>query len=259
MKIEELLSSTQQQQIREIAIAEYENGKRECCGLLLYGGDIVGCDNQAVNPSTEFTIKSSTYASLETKWGVRAIFHSHTNGNGNFSAADIDLVNRTQKPLILYSVETNEFKAVDPSGKTPLIGRDFVYGIYDCFSLVCDYYASEKQINLPHYPRSSDRPVWDAAMWDWIDTEYQKVGFVEVKRPEIGDVIAMSIGGRAKGINHLAVYTGTGKFLHQLSGRKSCEELWGAVWAGYTIKFLRFQGVPSTVSHDSRPKPKTRK
>jgi proteasome lid subunit RPN8/RPN11 len=243
LNINELLSSSQQQQIREIAIAEYEDNLKECCGLLLYGGDVYPCENQSESPQEAFVISTKIYLSLEKKQGVKAVFHSHSNGNPNFSAADVDLVNRTQKPLILYDVTRNEFSAIDPSGKTPLIGRDFVYGIYDCFSLVRDYYAQERGITIPNYHRSSDEPVWDKNEWDWIDKEYERVGFIEVKQPEVGDVIAMSIGANALGINHLAVYLGDDKFIHQLSGRKSNVEVWGSVWVGYTIKYLRYKGV----------------
>lgn len=232
----------QKQQIRFIATKEYNKGKAECCGLLLKDGDIYPCENQSESPSEAFVIETRLYASLEKKTGVVAIFHSHCNGNPNFSAADVDLVNRTQKPLILYDVTRNEFSAIDPSGRTPLIGRDFVYGVYDCFSLVRDYYSRERGIEIPNYHRSSDQPVWDKGEWDWIDKEYEQVGFVEVKQPEIGDVIAMSLGSNALGINHLAVYLGDDKFIHQLSGRKSNVDVWGSPWSEYTIKFLRYSG-----------------
>ncbi|MFM2303505.1 MAG: Synechococcus phage [Cyanobacteriota bacterium] len=240
MKIDELLSSSQQQEIKEIAIAEYEDGEKECCGFILATGEVLGCQNQSSLPQSEFVIPTALYAANEKKTGIKAIFHSHTNGNPKFSAADVDLCHRTQKPLVLYDVHRNEFSAIDPSGKTPLIGRDFVYGIYDCFSLVRDYYAQNCGIKLPDYPRSSDDCVWEKAEWDWIDREYAKVGFREVKEPKIGDVIAMSVGGIAPGINHLAIYLGDDKFLHQRIGRKSNIEVWGHPWVDYTIKFLRY-------------------
>lgn len=242
MEVNDLLSPLQQQQIRKIALTEYGSEQKECCGFLLSDGEIYPCENQSKSPSQEFIIETALYAALEKEKGIAAIFHSHTNGSSKFSAADIDLVNRTQKPLVLYTVAHNEFKAVDPSGKTPLIGRHFVYGVYDCFSLVRDYYAQEKGIKLPNYHRSSDKPVWDQKEWDWIDTEYERVGFKKVSSPDIGDVIAMSIGNNAMGINHLAIYLGDNLFLHQLNSRKSNKDIWGSPWDLYTIKFLRYFG-----------------
>lgn len=242
LNIDDLLMPQQKQQVRFIALAEYEKNKSECCGLLLEDGDVYPCENQSQSPSQSFSINTKLYASLEKKKGVAAIFHSHVNGNPNFSAADVDLVNRTGKILILYDVTRNEFSAIDPSGKTSLIGRDFVYGIHDCFSLVRDYYMQERGIELPNYPRSSDEPVWDKSEWDWIDKEYKRVGFVEVGQPEVGDVIAMSIGSNAPGINHLAIYLGDDRFIHQTYGRKSKIDVWGSPWIQYTIKFLRYTG-----------------
>jgi proteasome lid subunit RPN8/RPN11 len=246
LKVDDLLMPQQKQQIRFISVAEYEKDKSEACGFLLEDGDIYPCENQSESPSEAFIISTKLYVSLEKKKGIKAIFHSHTNGNPNFSAADVDLVNRTGKILILYDVTRNQFKAIDPSGKTPLIGRDFVFGIYDCENLISDYYLQERGIELPKYPRSSDELVWDKAGWDWIDKEYERAGFVEVKQPEIGDVIAMSIGANALGINHLAVYLGDDKFIHQLSGRKSNIEVWGSPWTEYTTKFLRYKGNEGT-------------
>jgi proteasome lid subunit RPN8/RPN11 len=244
LDIDLLLMPQQKQQIRFIALAEYEKNKAECCGLLLEDGDIYPCENQSESPSQAFVIETKLYVSLEKEKGIVAVFHSHTNGNPNFSAADVDLVNRTQKPLILYDVTRNEFSAIDPSGKTPLIGRSFCYGVYDCYSLVRDYYQQEKGVEIPNYPRSSDEPVWDKAAWDWIDREWGKIGCeVKLSEIQIGDVIAMSIGSNAPGINHLAVYMGDDKFIHQLSGRKSNIEVWGSPWSEYTIKFLRYKDV----------------
>jgi proteasome lid subunit RPN8/RPN11 len=242
MIISELLSESQQQQIRKYAIAEYENDCHEACGLLLSDGEVYPCENKSESPQTEFVIESSAYAKLERERGVACIWHSHTNGNSKFTAADVDLINRSQKILVLYDVYTNEFYEADPSGKTPLIGRQFLYGIYDCYSLIRDYYQQERGIEIPNYPRSSDNPVWDKAEWDWIDSEYERVGFRSVKQLEVGDVLAMSIGRNAKGINHLAIYLGEDKFMHQLHDRKSNIDVWGGSWNSYTIKYLRYKG-----------------
>lgn len=225
-----------------MAIADYEDGERESCGFLLETGEIFHCENISESPTVEFVIDTKIYNRLDKKPGIKAIWHSHTNGNKKFTAADVDLVNRTQKPLVLYSVQHNELKAVDPSGNTPLLGREFVYGVADCFSLVRDWYKQERSIELPNYPRSSDDPVWDKSEWDWIDKEYARLGFKPVERPEYGDVIAMSLGSNTLGINHMAVYLGEDKFIHQLNDRVSRIDVWGNPWTGYTIKFLRYFG-----------------
>lgn len=241
MIVDELLSFEQQQVIRDVGIAEYELN-REACGLILSNGDIYPCENKSTSPDIEFIIDSKIYASIENKEGIACIYHSHVNGNNKFTAADVDLINRTQKPLILYDVHRNEIKAIDPSGNTPLIGRSFCYGIYDCFSLVRDYYKQVREIELPNYPRSSDKLIWDSADWNWIDLEYERVGFKSVDQPEVGDLIAMSLGSNTLGINHLAVYLGDDRFMHQLSDRPSRIDIWGHPWVGYTIKFLRYKG-----------------
>jgi proteasome lid subunit RPN8/RPN11 len=240
MQINKILDPVNQEKIRRIAVKYYEEGTKECCGLILSNNSTKECTNKAVDPTIDFVIDSKVYARAENGLGVKAIYHSHTNGNRHFTASDVQLANRTQKPIILYDVIHNQFSAIDPSGDTELTGRDFCYGIYDCFSLVRDYYKQEKGTELPNYPRSSDELVWDKKEWDWIDSQYELVGFREVKSPERGDVIAMSIGNNAAGINHLAIYMGDNTLLHQLAGRKSSIEIWGSPWSEYTIKFLKY-------------------
>jgi proteasome lid subunit RPN8/RPN11 len=241
LEISNLLAPIQEEQIRAIGIAEHELN-REACGFILSDGEVYQCENLSQSPEVEFIIDSKLYASKERKPGISMIFHSHCNGNDKFTAADVDLIHRTQKPLILYDTHRNDFKIADPSGNTPLLGRFFLYGIYDCFSIVRDYYKRERGIELLNYSRSSDRAVWDETEWDIIDVEYEKAGFKLVKQPEQGDLLAMSIGSNVKGINHLAVYLGDDKFIHQLSNRKSCIDIWGSPWSEYCIKYLRFFG-----------------
>jgi proteasome lid subunit RPN8/RPN11 len=243
MQINKLLNNEGLERISAIAKKEYDDGKKECCGLILLDGSIKECVNKDSDPTLNFAIDSRVYSRAENKYGVKAIYHSHTNGNMEFTASDVDLANRTQKPVMLYDVVHNRFSAIDPSGDTELIGRDFCYGIYDCYSLIRDYYKQVKGVEIPNYHRSSDELVWDKVEWDWIDSQYQLVGFREVPSPEQGDVLAMSIGNNARGINHLAIYMGDNTLLHQLAKRKSGLEIWGSPWSEYTIKFLRYYGV----------------
>jgi proteasome lid subunit RPN8/RPN11 len=240
MQTNKILTPDNKTSIQQIALAHYQDGLKECCGLILGDGTIKACTNKHPDPGLNFTISSAVYSRAENNAGVKAVYHSHTNGNGSFTASDVDLANRIQKPIVLYDVVNNQFSAIDPSGNTELTGRDFCYGIYDCYSMVRDYYKQVKGVEIPNYHRSSDELVWDKAEWDWIDTQYESLGFREIGTPGIGDVIAMSIGNNARGINHLAIYLGDNTFLHQLAKRKSNIEIWGAPWVEYTIKYLHY-------------------
>jgi proteasome lid subunit RPN8/RPN11 len=226
------------------SLACYEKNE-EACGLLLNNGQVEWCQNCAVEPEVDFAIDSRLYAVWEPI--VIAIYHSHINGNRNFTPADVLLAKRTGKPLILYDVVHSQFSFIDPTGKTPLLGRDFVYGIYDCFSLIRDWYGQELGIELKDYDRDSiysgegDSLIWDSWDWDIIDRNTRDWGFHQVKTPRRGDVIGMSLGGTNTHVNHLALYLGEDRFIHQLLNRKSCEEVWGEPWVSYTTKFWRHE------------------
>lgn len=230
------LTDFQQQQIKVDAMANLD---REVCGLILRDGSIVSCDNTHEDPLNHFRILTSEYAKYEPL--VAAIYHSHVNDVPNFTAPDVDLLYAICKPLILYSLTRNHFRIADLSGEQPLIDREFLYGVYDCYSLVADYYQQNLSIKLGKYPRSSDNADWDKAEWDWIDRQFEVEGFYPVRGDiKTHDVLAMSLGDNNRTINHLGVYTGDNLFMHQLCNRKSRLDVWGHPWREYTIKVLRY-------------------
>jgi proteasome lid subunit RPN8/RPN11 len=242
------LSDNQKQSIKAQAIASYEQ-RVECGGLILSDGTVLPLPNIAsekdLDPGLNFAIDPLVYRNLESN--TLAIYHSHINGNPNFTPDDVVLCQSTGKPLILYDVASNNFKIIDPSGSTPLIGRDFCYGIYDCLSLVSDYYLQHLGVKLPEYDRAifidGNTAIWDSPDWNTIGENVARWGFSETNKPEPNDVIGFSIGINTH-VNHLGVYIGQDRFIHQLIGRKSCEEIWGSPWANYAIKFWRYSSQP---------------
>ena len=231
------------------AKAEYENDKQESCGLILKDGTIQPCDNHAVkyelDPSLHFVLGYRT----NPNWNnVAAVYHSHTNGNPKFTPADVRSCKDLGLPFVLYDLVHNQFNIIDPSGDTDYLGRDFCYGIYDCFSLVRDYYLREFNIILDDFDRTEvlrDGVLdWNTQGWDKLMSNYQTQGFIEIdaytNSLKNGDVLLMQIGN-AESANHLGIITDPVNqiFIHQLLNHKSKQEVFGNPWANYTIKFLR--------------------
>ena len=230
------LTDFQQQQIKAESLA---NPDREICGLILRDGSIVSCPNVHPDPINHFQIATTEYAKYEPL--VKGIYHSHVNDVPNFTAPDVDLVYSLNQPLILYSLTRNHFRIADLSGEQPLIDREFVYGINDCYSLVKDYYQQKLSIKHGSYHRSGDTADWDKTEWDWIDRQFEVEGFYPVRGDiKEHDVLAMSLVDGNMSINHLAVYVGDNMFMHQLCNRKSRLDVWGHPWRDYTIKVLRY-------------------
>ena len=51
----------------------------------------------------------------------------------------------------------------------------------------------------------------------------------------------MSLDG-SPGLNHVAVYIGEGKMLHQLQGRLSSRDYWDGYWQKVTGRIVRYSG-----------------
>ena len=88
----------------------------------------------------------------------------------------------------------------------PLLGREFMHGISDCYSLVRDYYWQEKEMILPIYPRSIG---WQDRGEDLLSTnEFMRCGFERVLHNDIerGDIILFKIHSKLN--NHCGVYVG---------------------------------------------------
>jgi cell wall-associated NlpC family hydrolase len=233
------LTEFQKQQIKAEALA---NPKHEVCGLILNTGAIMSCQNVHEDARNHFKVATSQYIKYEPL--VMGIYHSHVNDVPNFTANDVNLVYSLDKPLVLYTTTRNEFKVASLDRDRPLIDREFVYGINDCYSIVRDWYWQEFKIELGNYPRSGDTAKWDESGFDLIDRSFENEGF-RVVNDEVrnGDLLAMSMGDINRNINHLGVYIGDDLFIHQLNKCKSRLETWGSPWRDYTIKILRHQLV----------------
>ncbi len=92
---------------------------------------------------------------------------------------------------MLILILNSKFK---PCGyKAPLVGRNYIHGIQDCYSIVRDFYERELGINLSDYERED-------AWWESRESKslyldnFEKEGFVEVNDVQYGDVMMCRVG-----------------------------------------------------------------
>ena len=64
---------------------------------------------------------------------------------------------------------------------------------------------------------------------------------IQAQRAEKGDLLFMRLDG-CRGLNHVAVYIGEGKMLHQLQGRLSSGDYWDGYWQKVTGRIVRYSG-----------------
>lgn len=239
----------------------------ESCGLII-GGKYIACTNVAAHPDTHdpdnadcgcrlcsFEINPKVYAAHADE--VQMIVHSHPDGPFYPSKADMEGQALTGKPWAIFALD-DERVANSPvvwgqADIPPLVGREFMHGVTDCYAIIRDAYAlgreelAKQDIDWPFEPiELMDCPREDA-WWEkgedlYIDN-FAKAGFVEIKdAPQPGDVFLMKI--RSSKFNHGGVLVGNDLIVHHLPSRLSRREPAG-IWGRQAGIWLRYAGVPA--------------
>lgn len=214
---------------------------RECCGLIVRRDgmdEYVPCRNLSSSPHEQFTLSPEDWARAEDRGEIITIVHSHPFASAEPSEADRVACEVSGLPWIIVNPQTSQVVCFEPSGyEAALIGRPFVYGVHDCYSLVLDYYRRERGVTLKYYPRDDRFSWWKAGQNLYIE-RFSASGFIAVDSPEEGDVILMQVESPVP--NHLAVYLGDNLMLHHLVNQLSKRDVYGGYWQKHTVKFLRY-------------------
>lgn len=225
------------QAFRAHALAEHP---KEACGLLVAvdGKEkYVACRNTAKTPHEQFALSADDYLAADLAGKILAVCHSHPNGAAVFSVADRSACEASALPWYVLSTPGCSLARVEPCGfKAPLLGREFVHGIHDCYGLVRDYYDQELAVTLPDFPR--DDKWWEAGGNLYLEN-YMKAGFQVVSDLKQHDVILMQL--RAKVVNHSAVYLGNGTIVQHVFGHLSHRTVYGGFWTKHTKMVVRHE------------------
>mgnify|MGYP001258345900 CR=1 FL=1 len=213
---------------------------RECCGLVAV---VKGrqryfpCRNIAQTPDEHFVLDG--WNEVEDKGEVVAVVHSHPKTNPAPSTADQVACEKSELPWFIVNPKTEGWGYCEPKGfELPYVGREFVHGVVDCYTLVRDWYAREYGIQLRDYDR---RDQW----WDHGENLYvenfQKEGFrkIPVRDVRQGDLILMNLVSPVP--NHAAIYVGDQKVLHHVQGRLSSRDVYGGYYGKSTACALRHE------------------
>lgn len=217
---------------------------REMCGVLIRNkGDLVFmkipnvASQYGVEAEDSFVICPKTYSDVEGKFEIAAIVHSHPDCSAKPSAHDVARCNQGDIPWIIVSYPDIDISEIVPSKEeVPLIGREFVHGIQDCYTLIKDYHERELGIILRDYDREDE--WWEKGENLYLDN-YNEEGFIEIEEKDlmIGDTLFMQIESDVT--NHAAVMYDDNIILHHLYGRLSCLGIYGGYWRDRTTRILR--------------------
>lgn len=220
---------------------------KEACGIVVRGR-FKPLPNIAENPTQDFDVDPIVYTQHE----VQAVLHSHPiDPNSDrkypwnwFSHSDVEGQIGTAVPWGVVSTDgvgTSPIVWRDDNDRPPLIGRTFVHGVDDCYSLIRDWFKQERGIVLKDFARGMN--WWKQG--NLYEDNFMKAGFKEIPLSEatVGDCLMFKYGTRV--INHAAVITGPSTILHHLFSLKgavlSGEEDMGP-WMAMVNKAVRYVG-----------------
>jgi cell wall-associated NlpC family hydrolase len=141
----------------------------------------------------------------------------------NFTEQDRAEMNLQKIPTVLIGSNKDVFKWYIPDRyfeNKGYLNRLYLYGIFDCYTIVHDYYSREWNLWLPN---NMSRPYgwWDKAKNLYFENKPDWVQ--ESSSIQRYDTIIFNINDESLP-NHAAVYLGNGKMLHHLETRFSCIE-----------------------------------
>lgn len=239
------------------AVQEFPN---EACGFILQDGAFFPCKNISPTPRETFIVDEDEEV---YERGIVAFLHSHTPGDpdekgmvqpvaAHPSKADMQGQMDCAYPWGISVCDgettTEPIWFGDQVEPRPLIGRVFLHGIWDCYSLVRDWHRLEHGIVIPEYPR--DNRWWGTEEnpgEDMYSLYFKEAGFERVYRsngPLVGDCFICDI--KSPVLNHAGVYIGDGQLLHHVTGYLSMRS--PAVRWNSKLSFL--------VRHKDLPEPK---
>ncbi len=216
----------------------------EACGLVaIYKGKekYFPCKNLAEEAGHQFIIDPDDWVKAEDIAEIVGVFHSHPNHPPTPSQADLASCEYLDLPFYIVTPETEQWYYFEPSGyKKGLIGREWVWDVQDCWSLITDWYKETKNITIRHWRRP-------ASPQEFINNPYfEKVllgsGFIELSDEDDTqkeDVLLMDTTNTGK-LDHVALYIGDQTIFHHCVKRLSCRETYDQKWIEYTKKRYRY-------------------
>lgn len=117
------------------------------------------------------------------------------------------------------------------------IGKQFVHGETDCYSLVRDFYKNEFDIELTNYARSDN---WWNCGQDLYMQNFKKEGFYllgDLDEPQFGDLYLIAF--QASVACHAAIYVGENKVLHHVVNRLSKVDRYQGYLRNWTVARIR--------------------
>ena len=228
---------------KEAALAHAKDqDPKESCGLLL---NIKGkkryypCRNLSMTAFQCFIIDPEDYIRADNTGDIIAVIHSHPVTPPVPSQSDKVACEQSGLVWHIVNPKTESWGYLEPTGyKAPILGREWAWGVTDCYTLVRDWYKEKLNINLIDWHRPTTLEEFNKN--PMFEKCAEETGFRELRSDEKlinGDLLFMSI--LSNNLNHVAIFV-DGDVLHHLTDRLSCIEPYSEWLLKCTGKRLRY-------------------
>jgi proteasome lid subunit RPN8/RPN11 len=243
-----ILSEENKAIIKQQALRENPN---ECCGLVYLEGNsptAVPLKNVDADPANFFTIDPKDYLKTSLLGKIQGYYHSHIKESA-FSDFDLLMAEKLNLTAVMYCLADDKFYEYSPIGRElPFVGRQYVTGAIDCFSLVRDYYNKIYNIILPDFENEyrliehkPDHPDNDRCH-NVLPEYFEKNGFTKVSEVKEGDVILMNTPNILSPV-HCCIYKEHNQILHHPFGKKSNISLYKDIHKKYATHIFRHKAL----------------
>jgi proteasome lid subunit RPN8/RPN11 len=225
-----------------------EDAKRrspeEICGLIIiFKGreKYHPCKNLSDVPRQTFVLSPSDYSEAEDLGEIIAVVHSHPYVNPAPSDGDRFACEKSGLPWFIVNPQTEKWGYCEPEGfELPYVGREFIHGLVDCYTLCRDWYQKELGLKMNDYFRRDD--WWDNGENLYVDN-FKKEGFYEIPVEDLkyGDALLMTLDSSTNTTNHAAIYLGDMIILHHVGRRLSSRDVYGGYYQKVTAMALRHE------------------
>jgi proteasome lid subunit RPN8/RPN11 len=219
----------------------YEEYPREGCGILCVKKGKpywVPCTNVAEDDE-DFVIDSTEYLKVRRTSNIIGIVHSHPDADATPSEGDIKYCNALGIPYYIFSFPDMNLEVLKPEkNTTELYGREYEFGVTDCFEAARDYLAKQ---GIEIAPRAAFEDDWWEKSLDYFNDEMMKEwGFSPVPISDVknNDVLVFNIGAAVG--THCGIYTGGDNFFHHAVNRLSCIENLYPFWIKNLQRVYRY-------------------
>ena len=217
--------------------AEYP---KEACGII---GVVKGkkrwfpCKNIA-QKEEDFIMSSDDWFRVKRQADILAIVHNHIHSSNEPSENDVNNCNALGIPYYIFSYPDLELNILEPKENfNPLIGREYKFGVNDCFEAMRDWLNSQG-IKIPK--RAAFEDDWWLKGLDYFTEEIiSEWGFKKVNSPQKNDLLVFAVESSIG--NHCGVYLGNDLFFHHAENRLSCRESLYPFWSKHIIGIYRYE------------------